>query len=389
MDKIATLTATLKEINYVSKLSKPLSEYDVDDLVNEKLSSKGSFILTAGEEEYAMSQWVSPKRTRSFPFSRVYDTLCRKNRVTLIPFCKDEGKDGDRDFLQWDTVSLMSLLNVHVIICYYYKAQKNIRPKQMHKNKINTQIVNYGYVKTQLMQLQKYHSSALHWNLKQMENLSAVGELTLAAYQKISADSGVELHGYDGIRKRTEVIEKGVSEFKELSQRLSKEAQNRESLTTQPKEKTIGGKAKITLTNLLGGVYHLTADEYFVLDGCVFLVEKKHSKDKKLPSLDDIKDAFIKLALFSNINELNLGDKNMPYYAAVGLTSNAIQGVLHSKMNADEIDAFLLNNNIIGQHKNLILAAVSEARCNDFGLFVINANDAKDKQECILKQFIR
>jgi hypothetical protein len=27
-----------------------------------------------------------------------------------------KGKDGDRDFLQWDTISLMSLLGIYVII---------------------------------------------------------------------------------------------------------------------------------------------------------------------------------------------------------------------------------------------------------------------------------
>jgi len=109
----------------------------------------------------AFSQWVSPKRTRTFPFARVYDTLCRKNRITLIPFCKDEGADGDRDFIQWDTVSLMSLLNVYVIIGYYNKAEKNTRPGQVYKNKISNQIFDYSHVV-------RSHDcrlsfSALHW----------------------------------------------------------------------------------------------------------------------------------------------------------------------------------------------------------------------------------
>ncbi len=42
----------------------------------------------------------------------------------MIPIVKDEGANGDRDFIQWDTVSLMSLLDVFVIFAYYDKAEK-------------------------------------------------------------------------------------------------------------------------------------------------------------------------------------------------------------------------------------------------------------------------
>ena len=69
------------------------------------------------DNEFAVSWWVSPKRTRSYPYARVYDTLgFSGKKATIIPIIKDEGKDGDRDFLQWDTISLMSLLGVYVIV---------------------------------------------------------------------------------------------------------------------------------------------------------------------------------------------------------------------------------------------------------------------------------
>jgi hypothetical protein len=74
---------------------------------------------------FAISKWVSPKRTRSYPYERVYNTLNSPLKITVIPIIKDEGFDGDRDFLQWDTVSLMSLLNIFVIFAYYDKATKN------------------------------------------------------------------------------------------------------------------------------------------------------------------------------------------------------------------------------------------------------------------------
>ncbi len=386
MSKPAYIFAELKEIEYVTKLSDQLEVFSVNDLIRGRLSSKGSFILNTGKDEYAFSQWVSPKRTRTFPFARVYDTLCRKNRITLIPFCKDEGADGDRDFIQWDTVSLMSLLNVYVIIGYYNKAEKNTRPGQVYKNKISNQIFDYSHVGENLNELQNYHSSALHWNLKQMEQLSKVAKLTLEYYRKISSKTGVLLHGEGGIEKRIKIAEDCASKFRKLSRQLAQEAQLRETLTVQPKERTIGEKAVITLKNLLGGLYYWTVDEYFFINGCVFLVEKKHSRRKLLPSKNDIKDAFVKLALFSNINSLKYNNENMPYYAVIGLTSETGQGVLHSKMSDVEIGKFFLKNNFKRKDKVLILSAIKEARCNGIGLFIINSEDASDKQIGILRE---
>ncbi|MDR1451303.1 MAG: hypothetical protein LBI57_03100 [Helicobacteraceae bacterium] len=48
----------------------------------------------------AVSKWVSPKRTRSYPYERVYNSLNYAKKIAVIPIVKDEGKDGDRDFLQ-------------------------------------------------------------------------------------------------------------------------------------------------------------------------------------------------------------------------------------------------------------------------------------------------
>ncbi len=386
MRNSADIFAELKEIQYKTKISKSLEVFNLNDFLDGKTSSKSNFILKSGEEEYALSQWISPKRTRSFPFARVYDTLCRKNRVTLIPFCKDEGADGDRDFLQWDTISLMSLFNVYVIVCYYIKAEKNKRPGQENKNKISKQILDYDYIGKQFNKLKNYHSSVLHWNLKQIEQLPNIGELTLHSYQNIRIQTGVLLHGADGIRKRIKIIKNDASKFRDWSRRLAKQAQSREVLTDQPKEVIIGQKAVITLKNLLGGMYYWTVDECLVLDGCVFLVEKKHSKNKLFPSQNDLKDAFLKLALFSNINNLKYNNMDMPYYSAVGLTSEAVCGTLHSEMNDEELNEFFLKNKIYNKNKEFILSAIDEAKCNFFGLFVVNAKSVIDEQGGILKK---
>src|SRR3990170_6939904 len=122
------LSAKIKGIKYNPLICRELEVFDSKDLEN-TLSSCASFILNINKEnKVAISWWVSAKRTRSYPYARVYDTLgFAGKKITIIPVVKDEGKEGDRDFLQWDTVSLMSLLGVYVIIAYYSEATQSSR----------------------------------------------------------------------------------------------------------------------------------------------------------------------------------------------------------------------------------------------------------------------
>ena len=87
----------IKGINYKVFLNKPLISYPFRDL-GKALSERGNFVLEVDKEnKLAVSWWVSPKRTRSYPYSRVYDTLAFAGRkITIIPIIKDEGKDGDK-----------------------------------------------------------------------------------------------------------------------------------------------------------------------------------------------------------------------------------------------------------------------------------------------------
>lgn len=385
MNNTVELLATLKEINYSAKIVSKLSTYPLIDLTNNSLISKANCILKTDKDSYAFSQWVSPKRTRSFPYARVYDTLSIKNRITLIPFCKDEGFDGDRDFIQWDTVSLMSLLNIHVIIGYYVAAHKNNRPKQIHKHKITKQLYDYLYVTQQIKEIESYQSSALHWNLKQMEKLHNVAKLTLNHYQNITLQTGVKLHSEEGIKNRIKKIRTSVDEFRNLSRLLAKKAQHRENLTTQPKERVIGKKVSISMKNLLGGHYFMTADEGVLIDNKFYLIEKKHSAKEILPSYNDIKDSLIKMALFTNIDRLTLGNKVLSHRSMVGLTSSKVTGCLHSKMSDKDIAKFITTNHLSPKEERKLLSVIHEARSNKFGLFVINADEMQSQNKVLSK----
>jgi hypothetical protein len=104
---------------------KPILKCNLNEVLFEEFdinSAKSSGLISTGQNRFAVSKWVSPKRTRSYPYERVYNAFSVSKRITVIPVVKDEGIAGDRDFLQWDTVSLMSLLDVYVVLDYYETA---------------------------------------------------------------------------------------------------------------------------------------------------------------------------------------------------------------------------------------------------------------------------
>ena len=176
------INGEIEGIKYKLFLHKPLTRFTLENL-DRALSEKAGFILKVNKDnEFAVSWWVSPKRTRSYPYARVYDTLgFSGKKVTTIPIIKDEGKDGDRDFLQWDTISLMSLLGVYVIVDYYIQADRN----PGYKNKITNQRFDTEYIKEEIQRLLSYQSDALHWNLELIDKISHIADMALNAYKKI------------------------------------------------------------------------------------------------------------------------------------------------------------------------------------------------------------
>ena len=98
MEIKANITGIEYKINLVKSLDK-INFYEFD--INKCPSS---CILNSNDKLFALSKWVSPKRTRTYPLERVYNTLPYAKKITVIPIVKDEGLDGDRDFIQWDTI---------------------------------------------------------------------------------------------------------------------------------------------------------------------------------------------------------------------------------------------------------------------------------------------
>jgi len=345
------LLAKIKGIKYKPFLCRNLSVFEFNEL-GKAISSFASFILKIdNENKIAISWWVSAKRTRSYPYARVYDTLGFSGRkITIIPIVKDEGKEGDRDFLQWDTVSLMSLLGVYVIIAYYSEAE----PSERYKNKITKQRFDIAYLKEQIKNILSYQSDALHWNVSQIDKVGQIGQRALRIYDRISKKLRIEMHSQKSAEKRLNELLKGKEEFMNLSRTLAKKAQRRERLTIQPKENLSGTKAIITIQNYLGGLYYFTADEVEIRGDKIFLIEGKHSKTKELPSLEDIKDGLLKMILFTNLSSLKAGGKEYKPLAALKLT----------------VAGGFVESNLSFSQKEVLKLLQKEAKTNNFRLIL-------------------
>lgn len=328
------ITAKIKGIEYHPLLCNKLETFDIQYL-KEAFKKKSTFILRFKDDIYfAISWWVSAKRTRSYPYARVYNSLdFNGKRVTVIPILKDEGKDGDRDYLEWDTISLMSLLGIYTIIAYYESAERSCK----YENKITNQRFNISYITSKLNKLAYYQSDALHWNMEQLDNIKEVGKVALNSYKKISEYLKIEIHNSRTAEKRIEAISESKKSFMNLSRDLAKKAQNRESLITQPKEFVEGSKAKLTIKNYLGGNYYFTADEVRIENNNIYLVECKHSCRNKLPSLDDIKDGLLKMILFTNLRTVCINNKRYNSIPILKLTSENNLNINHLDPRSKEL----------------------------------------------------
>ena len=348
------ISANINGIRYAPFLCRKLHTFNISEL-SEALSKEATFILRVdNKNQIAMSWWVSAKRTRSYPYTRIYDSLSFSGKkLTVIPIVKDEGKEGDRDFLQWDTVSLMSLLNVYVIISYYKYADKSLR----YKNKITNQRFDVEQIKFEMKKLLSYQSDALHWNIEQINKVGELGENALASYEKISNSLAIKMHSKETAEKRIKELLKEKEVFMNLSRSLAQKAQQRESITVQPKEKLLGIKATLTIKNYLGGNYYFTSDEVEIDNENISLIEAKHSKKNKLPSIGDIKDGLLKMILFTNLENVKIDNKNYNPIPVLKLTTGVGFDI----------------KNISGLNKEMLNLLKKEAEINKFRIIINNS----------------
>jgi len=341
-----------------------LQEININDL-------PASCLVIDNNFTFGLSKWVSPKRTRSYPYERVYNTLGSSKRITVIPIIKDEGVKGDRDYIQWDTVSLMSLLDVFVIFAYYKNAEKH----PVRENKITNQQFDNVLIIDKIEEIKNYHSSALHWNLKEInKTFPHLIEKVKSSYENIGKKLQVKFHSIKGINKFAKQFIDGVNDFMQMSRRKAQEAQKREMQTIQPKEAlSTLTKATITIENYLGGKYYFTTDEIKIENDKLYLIEAKHSRISILPSKGDIKDGLLKMILYNNLKNVKIDNTEYKSIPVLKLTSTKLSGSIHSKTTKDKIKSYIKKNKLNNKQIEMIENLFLEAKINNFVVIIEKA----------------
>lgn len=368
----AEISGEIEKVNYRQLVNDALREYKFENFDINK--STGAFLLANEKEKIAVSRWISPKRTRSYPYERVYDTLAFDGKkATIIPVVKDEGLGGERDFLQWDTISLLSLLDVHVILAYYSEAEKNTkRPDQITAQKFDN-----NYIQARLKEVFDFEGSPRQWNERETKQLKPVFEKARAAYREISKKTNTYLHDETALNELITFAET-PQKFIDFSRRKAQNAQSREFQTLQPKEAlSTDTKGKVTIANALFGKYFFTVDETKIEPPLVYLIEAKHSQRALLPSKNDIKDGLIKMMLYTNLRRVKVGAKNFDYKVMIRLTSARLKGSITSDAKDEEQAKFFSANLIDAANREFLKKLFREARENKFTIVLEHALAAK------------
>jgi hypothetical protein len=383
-DGTRSFFAALREISWFGKkfqsgeISGAVEKIKYKQFVNDNLrtsklenfdvnTSQGAFVLDNDKEKIAVSRWLSPKRTRSYPYERVYDTLAfAGKKVAIIPVVKDEGLGGERDFLQWDTISLLSLLDVHVVLAFYSEAEKNTK----RNDQITSQKLDNNYILSRLKEVFAFQGTPREWNEREAKQLKVVFEKAKSAYAEISKATKTYLHdttALDELIKYAETPEK----FIEFSRTKAQAAQQREFETEQPKEAlSTDTKAKVTINNALFGKYFFTCDETKIEAKTVYLIEAKHSERAKFPSKNDIKDGLLKMMLYTNLTSVKVGKNPFAARVMIRLTSKQLKGSIGSDAKDAEAEKFFADNNFNRSDKEFFKKLFTEARENKFKIIL-------------------
>lgn len=378
---ILEFTGFIRNLSYSPKflINKDLEEYTLSDFNSNECASNGKIIVDR-DDFLLYSKWVTPKRTRSYPFARLYDIFNTNSKIiTIIPIIKDEGGDSDNnDRINSITFSWMNLFNIYIVLGYYETAEKkpigtrkkaaNIK-KKVKKEKteyITNQKFNNDLIMQKIEEISNYKMSALHWNTKHFQDdFENIWIKSVDSYRIISKEQNVRLHPFDNHLKRLKKFKKetkfDLDTFKNFMNERSMEAQHRESLTVHDLEVLNEGQnAKFFIENYLGGIYYLTCDEVFVEDNQFVIQESKNTSKGKFPGVYDIKDGLFKLILFSNLETLQYNGEEVEFTTRLKLTGN-LNGDLSLPTDEHNIMEFFEINEFTDRIKKIVIDLNQEA----------------------------
>lgn len=376
--KIEKLTYRAGNSMRESKLKEyPLSTFDINE------ASASGIIEIDSKNKIAYSKWVTPKRTRSYPFARIYDTYSfGGKRVTIIPVIKDEGigaskNKSNNDRINFITLSWMNLTNVFVILAWYSEAEKE------SEYRITSQKFDVQYIKEKIKEISEYQLDAHHWNNQHfIKDFRSVYEKSVSSYENISRKLSVKLHPSSGHMAFLEkIIDKSNPKLISLQQfafetlAKSKLAAAREVVVKHKNEYLSLESEKLVfeIQNNLGGSYFLTADEIIIdIDKKQLIIqEAKNATTGKLPKGADIKDGLFKILLFSQIKTIYIDEVKYDYKVSLKLTGR-LSSSIRLPNTTEEIEAFANTEKLSKSDKTSIVILNEEAKENNYQIEITN-----------------
>lgn len=378
---IHSLKGLVKGVKYNPCLNQgKLTEYDIAQFDVNSAKAYGLINIGTSGNNLAFSKWVSPKRTRTYPFPRIYNTYgLGTKKVTIIPVIKDEGAAGDNDRINAMTFSWMNLMNVHIVLAWYENARK-----VDSKEKITNQVLNVESVTEKLLEIGQFHSNALHWNTNHFENdFERIYLTAVESYQRISKNENVLMHKAQDHLNTLEDFKVNnqfcLETFKRVTLSRSQRAALRETVTVHKLESLGKGEKSIfSITNYQGGEYYLSPDEIYWENDQLVIQESKNTSQKKFPSfpsISDIKDGLFKLILFTNMEQVGVDDRtDVPFITRLKLTGN-LAGSLFLPNATNQVSHFCQENRLSSARSKTITLLNQEAGMNDFQIWITGNNE--------------
>ena len=309
MDKIPIIDAKIgSEVYHFSK-DPGLKEIEFKKAMKD---NNTSFKSKIGKDIVAISVWTTPKRTKTYPFPRVYSTLGHDGKkITIIPVQASYGKHGDDNKLQPGTISWMTGLGVYVIIGVYTKAK--MKPKgapsaNAKEDKVSTEgepvFTSFEFENDELEdQVKKIVSKCPKiedWNQEQLLKIPSLLETAIENNRRLGKELGVPVKSFKFLEKDIRVWKTDMSKFLDDCDNESKGAQDRETSKDQKLEKVPGTKGKINVDMGNSKMIFLTADSISIDENekIIEILEGKHASKGKFPGENDVLDALFKLMIF-------------------------------------------------------------------------------------------
>jgi len=313
MSESSTIEGNMEKRSY--KFTHKLKLYNIPFRQAMEQMNKQFLSKFPNGENIAISVWTTPKRTKTPPWPRVYETLSYSGKkITIIPVQASYGLYGDHNIIQPSTISwITAMADIYVIIGVYTNASKKAKgapSANTNPHKQSTQgkavFTNFKFdlddIENQITEIIEKNPKVNDWNLLQIRKIPKLLSESIEHNKRFGIKLGVKVQNFSRAEKRLVAWKKNHDEFLAEFDERSVDAQNREYNSSQKLENVPGNKGKVEINVQHFPKLHLTADSMEVHENekIITLLEGKNSTKETFPSNEMVLEQLVKFMVFKN-----------------------------------------------------------------------------------------